>query len=95
MNLTKSDLVLHVREEHPDLTLAEVSEFVELAFAKMKTCLAAGEKVKLSRFGTFTVADKRARRGRNPMNGEAIMIGARRVVRFKASPALTGALNGK
>ena len=95
MNLTKADLVEQVRSRCPRTTLAEVQEFVEAVFALMKGRLGAGERVKLSGFGIFTVAHKRARRGRNPMTGEALVIGAHRVVRFKQSPVLTRALNGR
>ena len=95
MSLTKADLVEQVCSRCPRMTLVEVKEFVEAVFARMKTRLAAGEQVKLSGFGGFSVAHKRARRGRNPMTGEALVIGARRVVVFKPSPALTGGMNGR
>ena len=61
----------------------------------MKGQLAAGEQVKLSGFGGFTVVHNRARRGRNPLTGETIVIGVHRVVKFKPSPVLTGAMNGR
>jgi integration host factor subunit alpha len=50
--------------------------------------LAAGEDVKLSGFGNFTMHEKRARPGRNPKTGEPFEIRARRVVTFHASPIL-------
>jgi len=40
-------------------------------------------------------ADKRTQRGYNLLSGEALVIRARHVVRFKPSPVLTGALNGR
>ena len=95
MSLTKADLVKQVCSRCPRTTLVEVKEFVEAVFARMKTRLAAGEQVKLSGFGGFSVAHKRARRGRNPLTGKELEISARRVVVFKASPVLTGALNGR
>ncbi|MBU2851361.1 hypothetical protein HF929_09870 [Acidithiobacillus ferrivorans] len=47
--------------------------------------MAAGEDVRLSGFGNFTLHEKRARPGRNPKNGEQFEIAARRVVTFRAS----------
>jgi nucleoid DNA-binding protein len=67
--LTKADLVERVRAEHPDLAVAEAAAFVEIAFALMKTRLVAGEDVKLSNFGVFSVAHKRASHGRNLQTG--------------------------
>lgn len=50
--------------------------------------VAAGESVKLSGFGTFSVRDKGARMGRNPRTGESAPISPRRVVTFRASAVL-------
>ena len=95
MSLTKADLVDQVCSRCPRTTLVEVEGFVEAVLAHMKEQLATGEQVKLSSFGIFTVAHKHARRGRNPLTGEELVIGARRVVVFKPSPVLTGAMNGR
>ncbi|CAN5951149.1 unnamed protein product, partial [Sphagnum jensenii] len=43
-------------------------------------------------FGTFTVASRPARKGRNPRTGETVKVGASRTVRFKASPNLRKAM---
>jgi hypothetical protein len=48
----------------------------------------AGERVKLSRFGTFTVKRKHSRRGRDPKTGVPVTIDSRRVLSFKASQVL-------
>lgn len=44
-------------------------------------------------FGTFTVAKRAAREGRNPQSGEAIQIAAKNTVKFKAGKALKDAIN--
>lgn len=49
----------------------------------------------LSRFGKFSVRDKKARRGRNPATGKALTLEARRVVTFHISPVLKAKLNGR
>lgn len=54
----------------------------------IETSLVAGETVKLSRFGNFTVRQKRQRIGRNPKTGEEVPITPRRVVTFRASQML-------
>jgi integration host factor subunit alpha len=61
----------------------------------MKKTLAGGEDLKLSGFGIFKVRQKADRRGRNPQTGEAITIGARRVVTFKPSHVLKTEMNQK
>ena len=56
--------------------------------------LKKGEKVALIGFGTFEVAKRAARTGRNPQTGETIKIKAAKTPKFKAGKALKDAVNG-
>jgi DNA-binding protein HU-beta len=51
--------------------------------------LSKGDKVTLVGFGTFSVAERAARQGRNPQTGKTIKIEARKVARFKPGSKLT------
>ena len=82
--ITKADLTNTLFNEL-GLNKREAKEFVELFFEKIKQSLEAGESVKLSGFGGFTVREKSSRPGRNPKTGEAVPVSARRVVTYKAS----------
>jgi DNA-binding protein HU-beta len=55
--------------------------------------LVAGDGVRVSGFGTFNVAARPAREGRNPQSGETIKIAASKGVRFRAGKAVKDALN--
>ena len=92
MKLTKAGLADHVFSQRCTSTCAEAAETVDLVFETMKARLADGESLKLSGFGTFTVADKATRMGRNPQTGAPIKIAKRRVVRFTAGKALKQAV---
>lgn len=50
--------------------------------------LKKGERVALVGFGSFSIAKRSARTGRNPQTGEEIQIPAKKVVRFKAGSEL-------
>ena len=52
------------------------------------TSLNKNQRVQLTGFGTFTVAKRRARKGRKPRTGEAIRIKASKSVHFKAGRTL-------
>lgn len=55
--------------------------------------LKKGEKIQLVGFGTFEVAERAAREGRNPLTGEAMKIPASKAPKFKAGKALKDAVN--
>jgi integration host factor subunit alpha len=70
----------------------ETQDIVEVIFDTLKQTLIAGESVKVSGFGTFTVRKKSARVGRNPKTKEEVEITPRKVVTFKASDQLKEAI---
>ena len=53
------------------------------------------DKVQLIGFGTFETAERAARTGRNPANGEPLKIAASTLVKFKAGAALKEKVNAK
>ena len=55
--------------------------------------LKKGEKIQLVGFGTFEVAERAARHGRNPLTGKAMKIPASKAPKFKAGKALKDMLN--
>lgn len=55
------------------------------AFIETTTeCAKSGDKLVLVGFGTFSVSERAARKGRNPQTGKEIDIPAKKVVKFKA-----------
>lgn len=63
--------------------------FVDVVTEELKK----GEKIQLVGFGTFDVAERAAREGRNPQTGKTIKIAASKAPKFKAGKALKDALN--
>ncbi len=82
--LTRMDLSEAVHRE-VGLSRNESAQLVESVLQYMSDALAAGESVKISSFGTFTVRSKSARVGRNPKTGEEVPIHPRRVLSFRPS----------
>ena len=90
--MNKSDLVAAIAEK------AEMSKKggVKSTDVSLLFTLLAGTnngKVQLVGFGTFDVAERAAREGRNPQTGEAMPIPASKAPRFKAGKALKDAIN--
>ena len=53
------------------------------------------KKIKLSKFGTFSIREKKSRIGRNPLTKEEKIISDRNVVIFKASKEFKNFVNSK
>ncbi len=92
--LTKADIVENIHRR-VGFSKKDSAEITEKIFEAIKKSLERGEYVKLSGFGKFEVRQKRKRRGRNPQTGEEIEITARKVLSFKSSQILRGALLGE
>ena len=67
--LTRMDLSESVFRE-VGLSRNESADLVESVLEKISASLVAGEQVKISSFGTFSIRQKNARVGRNPKTGE-------------------------
>ena len=85
--LTRADLTEAVYL-NIGLSRNESADLVESVLEEMCVCLEAGEEVKLSSFGTFSVQSKRERVGRNPKTGVEATITPRRVLSFRPSHIL-------
>lgn len=82
--LTRTDLSEAILRE-VGLSRSESAEKVEEILQEISDALVAGEQVKISSFGTFSIRDKSARVGRNPKTGEEVPISPRRVLTFRPS----------
>ena len=76
------------------LSRTESASLVELVLREISDCIAQGQTVKLSSFGSFVVRDKGQRIGRNPKTGIEVPIEPRRVMVFKPSNILKARING-
>jgi integration host factor subunit alpha len=93
MTLTKNDLIKALAAKQNGYPVNQTVEIVETLLEIIKSKLTSGEDVLISGFGKFCVRNKRERRGRNPMTGEAMILAPRRVVTFKCSGKLRNKIN--
>ena len=64
------------------LTKVDAKKALDATTAAIKEALAAGDKVALIGFGTFSVNERPAREGINPCSKEKIAIPAKKVAKF-------------
>lgn len=77
------------------LSQSESAEIVSTILEEISSRLEAGETVKISSFGSFSVRHKNERIGRNPKTGQEVPITQRRVLSFRPSDTLRERLNEK
>jgi integration host factor subunit alpha len=75
------------------LSRNESADLLETVLERMSSALEAGESVKISGFGTFSVRQKGRRIGRNPKTGVEVPILPRRVLVFRPSQVLKAHVN--
>lgn len=92
MTMNRQDLVAAVAKS-AELSKKDADAAVKAVFDAIADALAEGDKVQLIGFGTFDVAERAAREGRNPRTGETMKIEASKSPRFKAGKALKDRMN--
>jgi len=89
--MTKAELIENVAKE-AKITKASAEKTVNAFTDCVTKALKKGDKLALTGFGTFSVAKRKARGGRNPRTGKEIKIPARKVAKFKAGNLLKSAV---
>jgi integration host factor subunit alpha len=77
------------------LSRNDSADLLEAVLERVSQALEAGESVKISGFGTFSVRQKGRRIGRNPKTGVEVPILPRRVLVFRPSQVLKAEINGQ
>ena len=90
--MNKLDLIAAVAED-ADIAKAAATQAVEAVFTAIERALKSKQEVRLTGFGSFVVAERKATKGRNPRTGEEIVIPASTSVRFKPGKGLKDAVS--
>jgi DNA-binding protein HU-beta len=91
MPVKKSQLAERLAERM-GVTKKEGAAFVEAFVEEITKILQDGDKVNITGFGIFKVADRKAREGINPRTGEKIHIAASKKPRFTPGKVLKEAI---
>ncbi len=85
--MNKAELVDAIASE-AKITKADAQRALDGFVESTTKALKKGDRVALVGFGSFSVAKRAARTGRNPQTGKPIKIAAKKVVKFKAGADL-------
>ena len=89
--MTKEELIAKAAQD-AGISKTQASNALKSILCSIEGALAKGDKGSLVGFGTFSVAKRAARTGRNPATGQPIQIPAANVPKFKAGKKLKGAV---
>jgi len=92
--MTKAEIVAKVAQEIK-ISKKAAGKALALVTDSIAQSIRKGQKVTLIGFGTFSVIQRKARKGRNPRTGKEIKIAAKKAPKFTAGSALKAAAEGK
>jgi len=87
--MNKAELIESMASE-AGLSKADAKKALDAFINTTSGALQSGNRVALVGFGSFSVSQRAARKGRNPQTGKEITIAAKKVVKFKAGSDLSG-----
>ena len=86
--MNKTELIAEMADK-AGLTKADAKKALDAFIDTIAASLKKGDKISLVGFGSFDVAKRNARTGRNPKTGETIKIAAKKVVKFRPGSDLS------
>lgn len=90
--MIKSELIKKISQE-VNVPVSSVTKVIDLAIDTIINQVAEGETVNIKNFGSFTLANRAERNGRNPKTGTPLIIEAHKVPRFKAGKFFKDTVN--
>ncbi len=86
--MNKAELIDAIALE-AKMTKSDAKKALDAFVDATSKALKKGDRVALVGFGSFSVAKRAARKGRNPQTGKEIKIPAKKVVKFKSGAELS------
>jgi DNA-binding protein HU-beta len=89
--MTKAEFIAKV-SKRVKLSKAQTGKMLDATLDEVEGLMKKGDSISFTGFGTFSVAKRKARRGRHPRTGNPMNIPASRVPRFRAGKFLRRAV---
>ena len=91
--MTKSELIELIAASQTQLSAKDVELAIKTILEQMSQALAAGERIEIRGFGSFSLHYREPRRGRNPKTGDAVELTGKHVPHFKPGKELRERVN--
>lgn len=91
--MTKSELIERIVDRQGQLSVRDVELAIKTMLDHMAQALAAGERIEIRGFGSFSLHYRSPRVGRNPKTGESVELEGKYVPHFKPGKELRESVN--
>ena len=91
--MTKSELIEIIASKQSQLSAKDVELAIKTLIELMSETLAAGERIEIRGFGSFSLHYRSPRIGRNPKTGESVGLAGKYVPHFKPGKELRDRVN--
>ena len=91
--MVRSELLQKFCNEHPQLLRKDLEKILEIIFLQILEALSRGENIEIRGFGTYKIAKRKARIGRNPKNSQLVQIPEKKAIKWKMSKTFFNRLN--
>ena len=91
--MVRSELLQKMRNIHPNILSRDMEKIFEIIFLEFTKAFCRDENIEIRGFGTYKIAKRKARVGRNPKNSQLVQIPEKKAIKWKMSKTFFNRLN--
>ena len=91
--MVRSELLQKMRNLHANILSRDMEKIFEIIFLEFTKALCRDENIEIRGFGTYKIAKRKARIGRNPKNSQLVQIPEKKMIKWKMSKTFFNRLN--
>ena len=91
--MVRSKLLQKMRNLHPNILSKDMEKIFEIIFLEFTKAFCRDENIEIRGFGTYKIAKRKARTGRNPKNSQLVQIPEKKAIKWKMSKNFFNRLN--
>jgi len=91
--MVRSELLQKMCNHYPNILRKDIEKILKIIFCEVTEALCRNENIEIRGFGTYKIAKRSARMGRNPKNSELVQIPEKKAIRWKMSKTFFKRLN--
>ena len=91
--MVRSQLLQKMCDLHPNIFRKDMEKIFEIIFLEFTKAFCRDENIEIRGFGTYKIAKRKARIGRNPKNSQLVQIPEKKAIKWKMSKTFFNRLN--